>query len=299
MPDGRSRARRRRDMIRDTLRSYIECSLRWLQTGCLRLSEALSGRSLRQLASRAANEARCTSPPDFSGDKHGRARELLANTVSCVPPSLNVGALQFSAGPGHWSYEGCVGRPAGALRIQSARVALPDPACVVSLEDRLPKSIAQSFNSPEATDQPIAPSCFKVFLHEWRAVVRRMVRRKMAVALPSDTGPVQLAGGPFSCLKRKSATTSSVIAGLKINSPESALPFCPRLRRLILERMSSRTRTLCSKPSRDTGWKVHSLRFSPESEVVFTGKHPMMLQAFQVRTGKVWRRTTSAFLRAQ
>ena len=57
MPDGRSRARRRRGLILDTLRGYIECSLRWLQTGCLRLSEAPFGRSPRQLASRAAKLA--------------------------------------------------------------------------------------------------------------------------------------------------------------------------------------------------------------------------------------------------
>ena len=35
MSDGWSRARRRRDLIRDMLRGYIECSLRWMQTGCV------------------------------------------------------------------------------------------------------------------------------------------------------------------------------------------------------------------------------------------------------------------------
>ena len=84
---GRSRARRRRGLIRDMLRSYIECSLRWLQTDCLRLSAALPARSLHQLASRAATEACCTSHLDFSGDKRGRLREIFANIVSCIPPS--------------------------------------------------------------------------------------------------------------------------------------------------------------------------------------------------------------------
>ena len=169
------------------LRSYIECSLRWLQTGCLRLSEALPGRSLRQLASRAAKEACCTSPLDFSGDKRGRLREVLENIVDRFPPPLNFGSFQFSAGR----------RPAGALRIQSARIALPDPACIVSPEDWLPKSIAQTFNSPAATDKPIAPSFFNVSMHQWRAMVRRMVKCGLAVALPRDTCSVRLAGGAF------------------------------------------------------------------------------------------------------
>ena len=43
---GRARARRRRGVIRVLVRSYIEISLRWLQTGCLRLSETPVGRSM-------------------------------------------------------------------------------------------------------------------------------------------------------------------------------------------------------------------------------------------------------------
>ena len=79
--DGRSRARRRRGLIRDMLRSYIECSLRWMQTGCLRLAEEPVGRSLRQLASRAAMETCCTSPLASFGDKRGRVKGILANIV--------------------------------------------------------------------------------------------------------------------------------------------------------------------------------------------------------------------------
>ena len=72
------------------LRGSIECSLRWLQTGCLRLSEAPIGRSPRQLASRAAKEACCTSTLEFSGDKRGRLREVLANIVRRIPLLLIV-----------------------------------------------------------------------------------------------------------------------------------------------------------------------------------------------------------------
>ena len=93
MSIGRSWARRRRRMIRDMLRCCIECSLRWLQTGCLRLSEAPIGRILRQLAAQAAKEACCTSPLEFSGDKRGFLREVLANIVNRVPPSLNLGSV--------------------------------------------------------------------------------------------------------------------------------------------------------------------------------------------------------------
>ena len=202
--DGRSRARRRRGLIRDMLRGHIECSLRWLQTGCPRLWEAPIGRSLRQLASRAAKEACCTSPLEFSGDKRGRLREVLANIVNRLPLSVNFGSLQFR--PAQWSDDGSARRSAGALRIRSARIALPDPACVLSLEDWLPRSIAQSFNSP---------SLFNVSMHQWRSVVQRMVRCNLAVALPRDTCPVQLSGGAFAVPKTTLATASSVIAGLK------------------------------------------------------------------------------------
>ena len=75
------------------------------------------------------------------------------------------------------------------------------PACVVSLDDWLPKSIAQSLNSPAATDQPIAPRFFNVSMHQWRSSVRRMVRCKLAVALPGDTCPVWLSGGAFALPK--------------------------------------------------------------------------------------------------
>ena len=195
MSDGRSRARRPRVLIRGLLRSYIECSLRWLQTGCLHLSGASIGRSQRQIASRAAKEACCTSPLEFAGDKRGRLREVLAYIVNRILLSINFGSL-FRAGPPQWNYEGRERRLAGALRIQSARIALPDPACVVSAKDWLPRSIAQSFNFPAVTDKPIAPKFFNVSVHQWRSVVRRMVRCKLAVALPSDTCPVRLTGGP-------------------------------------------------------------------------------------------------------
>ena len=46
-----------------------------------------AGRSRRQLAARAAKEACCTSPLDFSRDKRGRLREVVASIVSRIPPS--------------------------------------------------------------------------------------------------------------------------------------------------------------------------------------------------------------------
>ena len=91
---GRARARRRRGLIRVLVRSYIESSLRWLQTGCLRLSETPPGRSMRLLASRAANEACCTAPLDFSGDKRGRLREVFVSIVHRIPPSPTFDSLR-------------------------------------------------------------------------------------------------------------------------------------------------------------------------------------------------------------
>ena len=227
MSDGRSRARRRRGLIRDMLRSCIECSLRWLQSGGLRLFEAPSGRRLRQLASRAAQEACCTSPLEFSGDKRGRLREVLTNIVNRVPPSLDFGSLRFSAGPAQWSYDGSARRPAGALRVQSARIALPGPAYVVSLDDWPPKAISQSFDSPAATDKPIAPSFFNVSMspgeisiHQWSSVVRRMVRCRCQQSLfPATPAPLSWLVARLPSPQMRPATDLSVIAGLRtVNS---------------------------------------------------------------------------------
>ena len=140
--------------------------------------------------------------------------------------------------------DGSARRPAGALRIQSARIALPDPACVVSLEDWPPKSIAQSFNAPAATGEPVAPSFFIVSMHQWRSVVRGVVRCKLAVALPSDTCPIQLSGGSFAVPGDKDRDRLIRDRRLR-NSQEFSvnrvlLPLCPRLRRLILKRSQAR-----------------------------------------------------------
>ena len=66
-----------------------------------------------------------------------------------------------------------------------------------------------------------------------------MVRCGLAVALPSDTCPVELAGGPFAVAKDEHRDRL-ICDRLPQNSQASwvnrvFLPFCPRLRRLILE----------------------------------------------------------------
>ena len=138
-------------------------------------------RSLRQ-----PTEACCTSPLEFSGHERGRLRGVLASIVSCIALSLNFGSLQSSAGPAQWSYDGgrrptcgCVAHPFSSYRI--ARLGL----CRVSLNGWLPNSIAR-------TDEPIAPRFFNVSVHEWRTVVRRMVRckfRRLAEGhLPGSVG---------------------------------------------------------------------------------------------------------------
>ena len=116
--DGRSRARHRRALIRDLVRIYIESSLQWLRTGCLRPSEAPVGRSVRQLASRAALEACRTSPLAFAGDRRGRMREILAGIIHRIPSPLNTSTLEFSAGPSTWSYDGSC-KPIGAMKVTS------------------------------------------------------------------------------------------------------------------------------------------------------------------------------------
>ena len=116
-------------MVRDLVRTYIESSLQWLRTGCLRPSEAPVGRSVRQLASRAAHEACCTSPLAFAGDKRGRMREILVGIIHRILSPLDTSTLEFSAGPATWSYDGS-SKPIGAMKVTSARIALPDPPAI-------------------------------------------------------------------------------------------------------------------------------------------------------------------------
>ena len=205
-------------------------------TCCITTSSAVFD-GCRQV-SRAAIEACCTSLPGFSRDKRGRLQEIFANIVNCIPLFQNFGSLHFSAGPAQWSCDGTGPRAAGALRILTARTALPDPACVITLDDWLPRSIVQSFNDHAATDQPNSSSFFNGSMHQWRSVVRRMVRCKLAVALPSDAEPVRVAAGAFALPKDRDRL---ICDRRPQNSQDSAvnrvlLPFCPRLRRLILQR---------------------------------------------------------------
>ena len=140
--DGRLWARRRRGLIRDMLRTCIECSLRWLQTGCLRLSGAPIGRSLRQVASRAAKEACCTSGVlETSAAVCGRYLRAFYR----IPPSQDFGSLHFSTGPAQWSYDGSARRPTGALRIQSARIVLPLATKVNRSAIQCPRSHRQAY----------------------------------------------------------------------------------------------------------------------------------------------------------
>ena len=237
--DGRSRARHRRALIRDLVRTYIERSLQWLRTGCLRPSEAPVGRSVRQLASRAAHEACCTSPLAFAGDKRGRMREILAGIIHRIPSPLNTSTLEFSAGPATWSYDGSC-KPIGAMKVTSARIALPDLACVVKLADWLPEETARKFMTPEATGDDIGQRYFNVSMSEWRLVVRRMIRCGLATSLPANACPPVLSGGVFAVAK--DSTRDRLICDRRLqNSQECSvgrvlLPFCPRLRRLILHR---------------------------------------------------------------
>ena len=198
--DGGSRARHRRALIRDLVRTCIESLLQWLRTGCLRPSEAPVGRSVRQLASRAALDACRTSPLAFAGDKRGRMREILAGIIYRIPSPLDTSKLEFSAGPATWSYDGST-KPNGAMKVTSSRIALPDPACVVKLAGWLPEETARKFVTPEATGDDIGQRYFNVSMSEWRLVVRRMVRCGLATALPADACPPALSGGVFAVTK--------------------------------------------------------------------------------------------------
>ena len=123
----------------------------------------------------------------------------------------------------------------------AARIDLQERCASNQLElhCRLPKAVAESFNSPTSTGKPIAPSFFNVSMHQWRSVVRRMVRCKLAVALPSDTCSVAFSGGAFAVPKDEGR--DRLISDRRPqNSQESSvnrvfLPFCPGLRRLIVD----------------------------------------------------------------
>ena len=225
--DGRSRARHRRALIRDLVRTCIESSLQWLRTGCLRPSEAPVRRSVRQLASRAALDA-CLAP-GFCW------RRAAACVIYRIPSPLDTS----TPGPATWSYDGST-KPIGAMKVTSARIALPDPACVVKLADWLPEETARKFVTPEATGDDIGQRYFNVSMSEWRLVVRRMVRCGLATSLPADACPPVLSGRVFAVAK--DSTRDRLICDRRPqNSQEGSvgrvlLPFCPRLRRLILHR---------------------------------------------------------------
>ena len=196
-------------------------------------------RAVRQLASRAALDACRTSPLAFDGDKRGRMREVLAGIVNRIPSPLDTASLKFIAEPDSWSYAGST-KPSGAMKLVSARIALPDPACVINLADWLPEETAQRFVAPKATGEEIGPRFFNVSMTEWRLVVRRMVRCGLAAAFPADACPPALSGGVFAVAK-DSKRDRLICDRRPQNSQEGSvgrglLPFCPRLRRLILQR---------------------------------------------------------------
>ena len=85
MSDGQSRARHRRCTIRD-YDVATSCSFfRWIQIGCCACLKRFRAQSTpARFASR--NTARCTSPPEFSGDKSGRSlRGSREQHRSCSP----------------------------------------------------------------------------------------------------------------------------------------------------------------------------------------------------------------------
>ena len=145
-----------------------------------------------QLASRAAKEACCASLLEFSQNKRSRLRDVLANIVHRIPPSLNFDSLFFSAGPAQWSYDGTARQP--PLRIQSARIALPDPRLFRLLGRLVTKVDRPVIQLSRCHRRTHCAKLFNVSMHQWRPVVRRMVRCKLAVALPGDTCSVQLSG---------------------------------------------------------------------------------------------------------
>ena len=53
-------------------------------------------------------------------------------------------------------------------KVMSARIALPDHACVVKLADWLPAGIAQKFATPENTGEGVGQRHFNMSMTEWR-----------------------------------------------------------------------------------------------------------------------------------
>ena len=76
-------------------------------------------------------------------------------------------------------------------------------------------------------------------MQQWRSVVRRTVRCKLAVALPSDTCSVALSGGAFTVPKDEGRgrliCDRRPQKSLAFSVNRVFLSFCPRLRRPILE----------------------------------------------------------------
>ena len=121
-------------------------------------------------------------------------REVLAGIVNRIPSPVDTTTPEFTAGPSAWSYEEST-KPNLAMKVMSARIALPGPACVVKLPDCLPADFAQKFATPEITGEGVGQRYLNVSMTEWRLMVRRLVRCGLAVGLPADACPPSLSGG--------------------------------------------------------------------------------------------------------
>ena len=113
MSDGRSRAPRRRGLIRDMLRGCIERSFRWLQTGCACLRRP-SGAVYASSHRRPQKKRAARRLWSFLGTSAAAGGRYLQ--TSWIALHL-LSILVLHAGPAHWSDDESRRRPAGALRI--------------------------------------------------------------------------------------------------------------------------------------------------------------------------------------
>lgn len=189
---------------------------------------------VRRMAERLCRE----EPLCFTGDKRGRAEELLISILT--GKSAHARHAGEEGDLASWWYT-----PPRSERTSvpfiARRLAIPKKAAFVQVEGYLDQELREAFNRPDSKppeNEPPPRGFFRVDMTEWRSAARKMVRSGLAALLPACTTEPHLSAGAF-CV-RKSETEDRFIGDRRPQNfverqvRKPFLPYAPRLRRLRL-----------------------------------------------------------------
>ena len=226
----RHRARCNRHGARPGIVALIWCCLVRLSTGGLGPPDeiaSLPACTHRRIRRGAAQESRL-DPLSFSDKALFLA--VLNGTAISDPEQL-----RFSCDTENWAC-GQATSESTAKDIVSARISFSARAAIVPLLDG--RTIFCNPKDPDALGDD--SSFFAVAQQQWRACVRRLLRCKLASVLPTSSLDSRLASGAFAVAKGENRDRF-IGDRRSLNSRERSigrtqLPYCPRLRRMILEK---------------------------------------------------------------